>query len=431
MVPTLKTLSARHFRMLLATLTFVFVAFILLVLPPTRLIALFAILIPFLALRSKRVRKYILEQFYVFKIETELLNAGIFLREVQPTLEQKHVFVRLPRVNVSITGSSRGSSINVKIKLSPYSRTKLETFDLTPIFDNYIQSKRETDTKGNYMEYRLIDIGSKYYYQYNSIPELSLFTKRQYNDRLIIDRYNSISATKHLIVSGITGSGKSYFLIYVIFVLLIQKREKQNRIVVCDIKQSDVSIIAREHLGIPTGDTKEQILSLIREVYEEMLHRQQYFKEYDGSKLGLTCDSLGLPHIYLLIDEQAAFVKTLDKKELSEFQFLQTQLLLLGRALGITVITGVQQVSVSSFGSKDTSIMEQYGTKISLGNSGKQSLINIFGSSSDVPTMSLPTGGGFLMDENNLNVAFFRTPQLSESFFKNIEKMKPKQKESE
>ena len=281
------------------------------------------------------------------------------------------------------------------------------------------------------MEYRLIDIGSKYYYQYNSIPELSAFTKRQDNDRLIIDRYNSISATKHLIVSGITGSGKSYFLIYVIFVLLIQKREKQNRIVVCDIKQSDVSIIAREHLGIPTGDTKEQILSLIREVYEEMLHRQQYFKEYDGSKLGLTCDSLGLPHIYLLIDEQAAFVKTLDKKELSEFQFLQTQLLLLGRALGITVITGVQQVSVSSFGSKDTSIMEQYGTKISLGNSGKQSLINIFGSSSDVPTMSLPTGGGFLMDENNLNVAFFRTPQLSESFFKNIEKMKPKQKESE
>ena len=75
--------------------------------------------------------------------------------------------------------------------------------------------------------------------------------------------------------------------------------------------------------------------------------------------------------------------------------------------------------------------MEQYGTKISLGNSGKQSLINIFGSSSDVPTMSFPTGGGFLMDENNLNVAFFRTPQLSESFFKNIEKMKPKQKESE
>lgn len=75
--------------------------------------------------------------------------------------------------------------------------------------------------------------------------------------------------------------------------------------------------------------------------------------------------------------------------------------------------------------------MEQYGTKISLANSGKQSLINIYGSSSDVPTMSLPTGGGFLMDENNLNVAFFRTPQLSESFFKNIEKMKPKQKESE
>ena len=292
MVPTLKTLSARHFRMLLATLTFVFVAFILLVLPPTRLIALFAILILFLALISKKVRKYILEQFYVFKIETELLNAGIFLREVQPTLEQKHVFVRLPRVNVSITGSSRGSSINVKIKLSPYSRTKLETFDLTPIFDNYIQSKRETDTKGNYMEYRLIDIGSKYYYQYNSIPELSAFTKRQDNDRLIIDRYNSISATKHLIVSGITGSGKSYFLIYVIFVLLIQKREKQNRIVVCDIKQSDVSIIAREHLGIPTGDTKEQILSLIREVYEEMLHRQQYFKAVSYTHLTLPTSDL-------------------------------------------------------------------------------------------------------------------------------------------
>ena len=137
------------------------------------------------------------------------------------------------------------------------------------------------------MEYRLIDIGSKYYYQYNSIPELSAFTKRQDNDRLIIDRYNSISATKHLIVSGITGSGKSYFLIYVIFVLLIQKREKQNRIVVCDIKQSDVSIIAREHLGIPTGDTKEQILSLIREVYEEMLHRQQYFKSMTVLNLGL------------------------------------------------------------------------------------------------------------------------------------------------
>jgi hypothetical protein len=95
MFSSLKIVSSKHFRLFIATISILIVAFLLIILPLTRYVALISIFSLFSALLSQKVRKTIKKYFMTLKIETEgLLNNGIYLKEVQLSLEQKHIFVR-------------------------------------------------------------------------------------------------------------------------------------------------------------------------------------------------------------------------------------------------------------------------------------------------------------------------------------------------
>lgn len=116
MFSSLKIVSSKHFRLFIATISILIVAFLLIILPLTRYVALISIFSLFSALLSQKVRKTIKKYFMTLKIEAEgLLNNGIYLKEVQLSLEQKHIFVRLPKVTVKtdIEDSVREISITI------------------------------------------------------------------------------------------------------------------------------------------------------------------------------------------------------------------------------------------------------------------------------------------------------------------------------
>lgn len=418
MFSSLKIISSKHFRLLIATISILIVAFLLIILPQTRYVTLIFILSLFSALLSQKVRKTIKECFMTLKIETEgLLNNGIYLKEVHPSLslEQKHIFVRLPKVIVKTDISD--NVIEVSIAISPYNQEKLSKLDLSSVFNGYIQQQAQANKDSSKMVYKLLNIDSDYFYKFSNLKQLFQFQKN-YDYEIPLDKYNSIPVLSHKIIVARSGNGKSFLLLYLISFLALSQK---HILLVADYKQSDVFIACRDNLGLRSVSSKEDILQMVEDTYLEMLDRQKAFNDYEGNKLGLTMDKLGYKPLFLVIDELASFTAALDKKELEQFNFHFKQIMLLGRALSVFCLITMQQFNVKNLGGS-SELKEQFGDQILLGNNDSQTIQNLYGSN-ELPNFQMEKGNGFLQNDSNLQPVLFRSPFLEPSFFKHLEKL--------
>ena len=416
MFSSLKIISSKHFRLLIATISILIVAFILVILPPTRYIALFAIFSLFSALFSQKVRKTIKECFMTLKIETEgLLNNAIYLKEVQLSLEQKHIFVRLPQVRVKT--DIKDNVREISIRISPYNQEKLLKLDLSSVFNGFIQQQAQPNRDGSQMIYKLLNIDSDYFYKFNNLKQLFQFQKN-YDSEIPLDKYNSIPVLSHKIIVARSGNGKSFLLLYLISFLALSQK---NILLIADFKQSDVFLACRDNLGLRSVSNKEDILQMVEDTYLELLNRQKAFNDYEGNKLGLTMDKLGYKPLFLVIDELASFTAALDKKELEQFNFHFKQIMLLGRALSVFCLITMQQFNVKNLGGS-SELKEQFSDQILLGNNDSQTVQNLYGIN-ELPNFQMEKGNGFLKNDSNLKPVLFRSPFLEPSFFKHLEQL--------
>ncbi|WP_228249022.1 hypothetical protein [Lactococcus lactis] len=416
MFSSLKIISSKHFRLLLATILILIVAFILIILPPTRYIALFAIFSLFSALLSQKVRKTIKECFMTLKIETEgLLNNGIYLREVHHSLEHKHIFVRLPKVTVKT--DIEDNVREIVIKVSPYNQEKLSKLDLSPVFQGFIQQQAQPNRDSSQMVYKLLNIDSDYFYKFTNLKQLFQFQKN-YDSEIPLDKYNSIPVLSHKIIVARSGNGKSFLLLYLISFLALSQK---NILLIADFKQSDVFLACRDNLGLRSVSNKEDILQMVEDTYLELLNRQKAFNDYEGNKLGLTMNKLEYKPLFLVIDELASFTAALDKKELEQFNFHFKQIMLLGRALSVFCLITMQQFNVKNLGGS-SELKEQFGDQILLGNNDSQTVQNLYGTN-ELPNFQMEKGNGFLKNDSNLKPVLFRSPFLEPSFFKHLEQL--------
>jgi len=416
MFSSLKIISSKHFRLLIATISILIVAFILIILPPTRYAALISILSLFSALLSQKARKTIKECFMTLKIETEgLLNNGIYLKEVQPSLEQKHIFVRLPKVTVKT--DIEDNVREVSITISPYNQEKLSKLDLSSVFQGFIQQQAQANKDSSQMVYKLLNIDSNYFYKFSNLKQLFQFQKN-YHSEIPLDKYNSLPMLSHKIIVARSGNGKSFLLLYLISFLSLSQK---NILLVADFKQSDIFIACRDNLGLRSVSNKEDILQMVEDTYLELLNRQRTFNNYQGNKLGLTMDKLEYKPLFLVIDELASFTAALDKKELEQFNFHFKQIMLLGRALSVFCLITMQQFNVKNLGG-NSELKEQFSDQILLGNNDSQTVQNLYGSN-ELPNFQMEKGNGFLKNDSNLQPVLFRSPFLEPSFFKHLEKL--------
>ena len=416
MFSSLKIISSKHFRLLIATISILIVAFILIILPQTRCVALISIFSLFSALLSQKVRKTIKECFMTLKIETEgLLNNGIYLKEVQPSLEQKHIFVRLPKVTVKT--DIEDSVREISITISPYNQEKLSNLDLSSVFNGYIQQQAQSNRDSSQMVYKLLNIDSDYFYKFSNLKQLFQFQKN-YHSEIPLDKYNSLPMLSHKIIIARSGNGKSFLLLYLISFLALSQK---HILLVADYKQSDLFIACRDNLGLRSVSNKEDVLQVVEDTYLELLNRQKAFNNYQGNKLGLTMDKLGYKPLFLVIDELASFTAALDKKELEQFNFHFKQIMLLGRALSVFCLITMQQFNVKNLGGS-SELKEQFSDQILLGNNDSQTVQNLYGTN-ELPNFQMEKGNGFLKNDSNLKPVLFRSPFLEPSFFKHLEQL--------
>ena len=156
----------------------------------------------------------------------------------------------------------------------------------------------------------------------------------------------------HLLCVGATGTGKSYAL-----ALLLGKIAKYDRaisLVVCDFKKASFGWLE----GYPGFYGYLDVLDGIDTIYAEFQQRLQ-LNDADRNR----------KKIVLLIDEYAALIGSLDKKDADEIKRKIGNILMMGRSLGIHLIIGIQRADAEYFraGTRD-----QFSAVLMLGNLSKE-----------------------------------------------------------
>lgn len=331
------------------------------------------------------------------KLEREMINAGFYVK--LKSQKDGKIFVKLPKIEIS---RQSDFVILVKINSSIDNFEKLEKLDLSPIFQGFRQMMVSNTEERNQLIFKLERIDFDRQLKIRSIDELNKINWR--SDKIVIDRLTLINAFAHLLLTGQTGAGKTYGLLY----LLLFYKMKNADVSVCDPKLSDLVDLSKK-IGCRSATSKDEILEEVRQTFLEMERRKQQRKE-ESWGISTTATQNGLNLKILMIDEFASLQIKMDKKELAELLNYLYQIILEGRALGVFVILGLQQANATVL---PTALREQFSSIFVLGNSGEQTKNVAFQEKAQkIPDFPLKIGEGWCLNSSEIDLRFIRFPYL-------------------
>lgn len=179
----------------------------------------------------------------------------------------------------------------------------------------------------------------------------------------------------HIACVGITGSGKSYALTLLLGRIAMHE---EARFVVCDFKNTSFNFLS----GHTSFYGYTDVIEGIETVYQEFQER-----------LRLSNENRNRQKIILLVDEYAALIASLPKREAEEVRAKIFNILCLGRELSIHLVVGVQRASAELFslGSRD-----QFGAIIMLGNLSKEQKMMLVPDYRDQMNQNNTRGEGYM-----------------------------------
>ena len=226
--------------------------------------------------------------------------------------------------------------------------------------------------------------------------------------------YNSVP---HGLIAGTTGSGKTYFLNYLICNLLYQKCD----ITFVDPKFADVKSLGEMINPLKTACDENNICRVVREFRESMEARQKFIADLKGTNV--TYKNCGLNAEFLIFDELSAFKSGVEKKDnAKQVENDLKKIILMGRSTGNFVILVAQQPNADII---ETGIRDQLGLKVTFGNTKEELRRMLFGS--DVKLHILDTrvkGVGYMSLSNSEPYKFYACDLGSDfDYVKEIEKL--------
>jgi len=231
--------------------------------------------------------------------------------------------------------------------------------------------------------------------------------------------YNTIP---HGLIAGATGSGKTYFLNYVICSLL----HNQADITFIDPKSADVKAIGEVVNKEKTACKENDIVKLVEDFSKEMTARQEIIGK--SRKVNATYLDFDMKPMFLIFDELAAFKAGVeDKKTATAVENQLKKIILMGRSTGNFVILVAQQPNANVV---ETGIRDQLGLKVALGNIKNELRLMMFGADIKLHTLdSTEKGVGYISLAGSEPYKFY-APNLGAKydFTKEIEKLKGESK---
>lgn len=228
-------------------------------------------------------------------------------------------------------------------------------------------------------------------------------------DNFVIDLSKNFST----LISGVSGSGKSY-LAYYLITRYLAKRINGNppELFLIDPKQSDLFVLSRQtfmpHLRY--GHTNADAFRIVREFKNELDRRQAEYASQ--ATIGSTMLDLGAEPALLVIDEYASLVAGMDKKQRAEFESMVAIIAQKGRQLSMGIFVLMQKPLAELI---PTNVREQLVNRVCMcqGKPTAESAKMMFGTS-DVPTVNGIGVGLYSLD--GTTVQTFEAPKFEGDF---------------
>ncbi|MBS7576963.1 MULTISPECIES: FtsK/SpoIIIE domain-containing protein [unclassified Enterococcus] len=181
----------------------------------------------------------------------------------------------------------------------------------------------------------------------------------------------------HMLITGGTGGGKTYFIYSLIAAL-----GKEGRVHIADPKNADLADLANfDSFNNLVVSDKKEIFSMLSEAVELMDKRYLYMKRQPNYTIGKNYRYYGMKPEFYIIDEWAAFVSVLGAKFNDEFSLENlyerlTPLVLKARQSGVFLILATQKAGTDVIRS---SIRDNLMCKVSLGRLSDTGYVMTFG----------------------------------------------------
>ncbi len=234
-----------------------------------------------------------------------------------------------------------------------------------------------------------------------SLTEYLKIIKKTSMLELYLDQKHTIDLKlyPHLLISGSSGSGKSYL----VYQLVLQAITKGYDIVICDIKRT-YGAFRNNVTYLYDGVT---ILEKLRSIENEMYMRMEALEKEIDTHPTATAVDIGYNPMMIIIEEYISLISSFDKKGKEELERIIKNISVLARQSDIHLLMVMQSAGTENISATTRSNM----TKVLLGNAQSNILTATFGTGVDIPHsgVKLTRGEGLIQLDR---ITLLRVPYI-------------------
>lgn len=323
-------------------------------------------------------------------IESNLISVGAYKKQ------ENKVYVELPKIKIkSNTIIISLKDLRIRTIISRY----LDSFS-TALPERYI-------VEDYYISQNNAEVIIRYEDMKNYIPEHYSITDYIHKIKslglfdLYFDKKHivNINDHPHFLISGASGSGKSYLANEIVIQAII----KEWQVVICDLKRSYGIYKAYTDYSYEIDDIIEKLQSVEAEMN---LRMQKLQPELDKNPRALAVD-IGYKPMLVVIEEYISLISSLDKKQKEEVERCVKNISVLARQSNIHLMIVMQSAGTENINSTTRSNL----TKVLLGNAQSNIITATFGTGVDIPNTKMNKGEGLIQLDR---ITMLRVPMISD-----------------
>ncbi|MCM1149598.1 MAG: hypothetical protein NC319_05880 [Butyricicoccus sp.] len=315
------------------------------------------------------------------------IRRALFETEGAYAIRQGSELVTIPRVRLEL---SRRDLLRGKVALSNHIKfdSALSKLNLSPALGRYVTTRSYQSPTGNAWVFEFADATTVFEQITFETPDaLYLFAEKAPAYHLRLDAHTTVPLTT-TVISGTVGSGKSYYVFYLLLSLL--HWDPPPIIYFADKKRSGLNVAGRYLCPSRTANSIEGIIALLEEFSEKMEERKAVMAGKLDERLDGSYSDWELPPIIFMFEELAAFMVALDKKEAERVNRVLREVVLEGRQLGVFLFMVMQKTDSTTL---PTAIRDNTPLKVCLGNAPDTTYVTLF-EHTNVPNFDYKTGQG-------------------------------------
>lgn len=361
------------------------------------------------------LKKVIKSIMLIHVLEKQCLETKIFVEKY--TNEKGIKIVSLPKILVKWKNEPI-----IKIRNSMKFHQKFSDLNFSAGVLNYTVENAYFSLDENWLILELHDFMRSRRLVFDDFNDFKNEIEKVPKNQILIDKNLKIK-NQHCLIVGRTGSGKSYFLETLIAEWLIHGVD----LLIADPKNADLSVISEKVNG-ESVTTFNQIAKLILKFYDEMKKRMVQVREKLRDDPNKTAFDFGFTEKVLIIDEFGAFSAQLQRQKKTDRDKIMGQLqeiIFMGRQLGYYLVLILQKTDATTI---PTSIRDNMGFRIVLGQNDATTYQTTFGTSSEIPKIKMKAGNGwYTVNGGTLSPRLAEMPTLNFDLNKAIETIRAKQ----